>query len=518
MTLIEIATVFDLPPKADRRNNKENMKKTYKINGMHCVSCEINIQDQLKNIPGIEDTKVSHKTGVLEINTSDKYNEYLLKEAVAKLGFSIGDKSENKNKQTSLFKNIAQTVLIFLGVWLVFFVITSFEIANLVPSSENNTSLLAALLIGIVASLSTCLALTGGIIMGFSAKTKIEEGKSVIFTRAKPQILFHIGRLGGFFLLGGLLGLFGELINFSLSAMAILVFAVSLVMFYLGLNIMGLVPNITSLGFHLPKGLALKIKKYETAEHALAPVLIGALTFFLPCGFTQSMQLAAIASGSFLGGAMTMTFFALGTLPVLFAVGFGSSYAQIEKFSILKKVIGSVIIFFALYSFNNALVLSGSAYTLTMFTATESEAKQEALINQDEQVIRMDIDYTFKQREFKIVKDIPVRWEINAINLTGCSNEVIIPRLGLTTGKLKDGINILEFTPTQSGILPFSCWMGMISGRFIVVDSPDDLSKATSNPIQAVSASESPKEKTCGGSCGGSTCGAKTGGTCGCGN
>ena len=140
----------------------------------------------------------------------------------------------------------------------------------------------------------------------------------------------------------------------------------------------------------------------------------------------------------------------------------------------MKKFVGAMIIFFALYSFNNALVLTGSSFTLDFWKNTAKAESSISTVSKDSQTIRMDIDYTFKQTEFKIIKDVPVVWEINAINLTGCSNEVIIPKLGLSTGKLKDGINILEFTPTETGILPFSCWMGMISGRFIVVENESD--------------------------------------------
>ncbi len=31
------------------------------------------------------------------------------------------------------------------------------------------------------------------------------------------------------------------------------------------------------------------------------PIIVGVGTFFLPCGFTQSMQIAALSSGSFVG-------------------------------------------------------------------------------------------------------------------------------------------------------------------------------------------------------------------------
>lgn len=40
---------------------------------------------------------------------------------------------------------------------------------------------------------------------------------------------------------------------------------------------------------------------------------------------------------------------------------------------------------------------------------------------------------------------------------------------------LKPGDNLITFTPEKSGVLPFSCWMGMIRSRISVVDSLDDI-------------------------------------------
>lgn len=79
------------------------------------------------------------------------------------------------------------------------------------------------------------------------------------------------------------------------------------------------------------------------------PILIGAGTFFLPCGFTQSMQIASLSSGSFMGGVLIMLFFALGTFPVLALLSFGSvSFAQSHHAPLFMKSIGIVVIGFGL--------------------------------------------------------------------------------------------------------------------------------------------------------------------------
>ena len=451
------------------------MRKTIYVKGMHCASCEILLEKEVQKVPNIKKVKASHKKGILEIEGGTISMQEIIK-AIEKCGYSTAQKGENKLSLPKLhIKDFFQMgIIIFVG----FFVIqlfSYFEISRFFPDVDENVGIVVAFLLGIIASVSTCLALTGGIVMSFSCQYSPQIHS--FFERALPQIYFHIGRIGGFFLLGGLLGMLGGNLQYSTSFSAYLTILVALIMFYMGLQILGIVPNITKLGFHLPKSFSNKISTLQEKNHPLIPVIIGILTFFLPCGFTQSMQLVAVASGGFWAGGLIMMVFALGTLPVLFSVGIGSSYSQKKDFGIFKKIVGVIILFFALYSFNSGLILTGSSFTFdfgknnqaTKSTINETENKDNLLSNEEVQTVTMNIDYTFEPDEFRIKKDIPVRFVIKANRVSGCSNEVIIPRLNLSTGKLKNGDTaILEFTPTQSGTIPFSCWMGMISGNFIV--------------------------------------------------
>lgn len=449
------------------------MKKTFQISGMHCVSCEMLLEKELKEIGEIKKCKASHKTGTLEIK--GKYIPLIkIEEAVTHCGYKLVDETEKEEIQGKrfAFEDFLQITLILIVLLLLISLFSKIEITKFFPDIDENIGIAVAFLLGIVASVSTCLAMTGGIVMSFSSEYSVQKNKIHPFLhRALPQFYFHIGRIGGFALLGGLLGSLGSTVNYSPAVTGYLTVFVAVVMFYVGLHILNLVPSITHFGFHLPKRLSHRIHTLQEKEHPLIPLLIGGLTFFLPCGFTQSMQLAAVASGSFWTGTLIMSFFALGTAPVLFSVGIGSSYAQNQNFSFIKKVIGVLIVFFGLYSFNSGLVLAGSNFTLDFWsreTAQESVIGDEAVNQKTVQTVRMDVNYSFQQTEFRVKKGIPVHWEINAIRTTGCTDEVIIPRLGISTGKLRPGINILEFTPLEEGVLPFSCWMGMQGGKFIV--------------------------------------------------
>lgn len=449
---------------------------------MHCVSCEVLIEKELKDYLKEVKINISHKKGSLSVE-ADNFDDKKIKELIEKLGYKIIEENESQNENNreikkSKFTNLLEIILVFVILFFIFSLISKLNLTKFFPDISGGVSFIIALIVGFVASLSTCLAITGGIVMSFSSQYKIdannrEKKSATLKERSLPQLYFHAGRIGGFFLLGGLLGSLGGIIRYSTSLAGFLTILVALIMLYIGLNIMGLLPNITKLGFYLPKRWSHGILNLKTKNKPLLISAVGAFTFFLPCGFTQSMQLAAISSGGFMKGALIMAFFALGTMPILFSVGIGSSYAQNKNLGLLKKLIAAIVIVFSIYSLNSGLILSGSKFSINFWNNISSH-KESATSNidnknSDYQTVQLDIDYTFKQKELRIKKGIPVKFVVNPIRITGCSDEVIIPRFNLSTGKLKPGTKkTLEFTPTESGIIPFSCSMGMINGKFIV--------------------------------------------------
>jgi sulfite exporter TauE/SafE len=200
-----------------------------------------------------------------------------------------------------------------------------------------------ATFIGIVASLSTCLAVVGGLVLSLSARVSQDV------PTVRPFVYFHAGRLIGFTLLGGLLGLIGEALAVNPAITSFLGLATSLIMIVLGLNLLDLFHVTKRMQLTLPRGLFHKIASIENGF--LAPFIVGAGTFFLPCGFTQSMQIAALSSGSFATGSLIMASFALGTFPMLAVLTFGSfRFAHTRYASLFFKTSGVVVIGLGLFS------------------------------------------------------------------------------------------------------------------------------------------------------------------------
>lgn len=442
-----------------------NKNKTIHISGMTCTSCEILITNELNGIEEINEVTVHHKKNIAQIKYQDKepnFNKII--EKIRNLGYNASltiDGLVIKKEKTTPTQWIYSLLIIF-GLYIIYRYLKWIGVLSWINIDSSDISFGVAFLIGIVASLSTCLAVVGAVVMSFGAK--YQSRGNFFQANVKPHLLFHIGRLSTFFVLGGLLGAIGSWFELSGSGMGYFTIFVAIILAWLGLNILGILPSLSSTGIHMPKKIMHLWNKVEKSEHALAPIAIGGLTFFLPCGFTQSMQIFAVASGNFMTGAWTLFLFALGTGPVLLGLGIATTRFKNKKNIVFKKAVGFLVVIFALYTLATGFALTGISIDLPAQTNLDNTVETTG----DVQIVEMQVDYNgFTPNVIKIKKDIPVKWIINGVQVSGCSNKIIVPDLNISKSIIK-GENIVEFTPQDVGSISFSCWMGMIRGKFIV--------------------------------------------------
>src|SRR3989344_1979915 len=130
--------------------------------------------------------------------------------------------------------------------------------------------------------------------------------------------------------------------------------------FVIGINLLDTFHWAKKFQPSMPKFIAKYAHGVSKLNHALTPFLVGIATFFLPCGFTQSMHLYTLTTGSFIKGGLTMLAFALGTLPILALISFSSfSIKNSSKAGIFFKTAGLVVIMFAIFNILNSLVIVG---------------------------------------------------------------------------------------------------------------------------------------------------------------
>ncbi len=327
--------------------------KTYifHVSGMHCLSCPILTESELEEVPEVAKAKASLKHHHVEVtgDFGDKSPEHIardLSEVLKPHGYSLSLEKQNHQVKWSDFSVAIPVAGAFIAL---FIVLQKLGIVNLVNASHVTYG--TAFVIGLIASVSTCMAVVGGLVLSMSANFA-KEGDKV-----RPQMLFHIGRLISFFVLGGVIGALGSAFQLGGTGTLVLGFAMSVILLILGINLLDVFPWIKKIQPALPRFLGARVHGLKNVNHTLTPLLVGTATFFLPCGFTQSMQIYALTTGSFWIGAMTMFAFALGTLPVLTLLSFSSVGIHTKAGSgIFFKSAGLVVIFFALFSLINSLV------------------------------------------------------------------------------------------------------------------------------------------------------------------
>ncbi len=332
------------------------MQKTYifHVNGMHCSACVLLTESELKDLPYITNAKSdlhNHSvevTGTFGEKSQEEIAEELTK-VLAPRGYSLSIEKPVKKTNWSDFKIAAP---IALGFAALFVSLQKIGLVNFVDTGS--VTLGTAFAIGIVASLSSCMAVVGGLVLSMSA-TFAREGDKV-----KPQVLFHLGRLISFFVLGGVIGAIGSAFTLNTSAAFILGVIIGIVMLILGINLLDVFHFTKKFQIGMPKFLSRYALGVSKLNHSLTPLLVGIATFFLPCGFTQSMQIFTLSTGSFFNGGMTMLAFALGTLPVLALVSFSSlGIHKGSKSGVFFKTAGLIVIMFALFNLINSFVVVG---------------------------------------------------------------------------------------------------------------------------------------------------------------
>lgn len=368
-------------------------------------------------------------------------------------------------KREPLHRRVFRGIVALLAVSLLILLLRPFR--ALIPNVSATASFGAMIAFGLVASVSTCLASTGGFLLAYHGAPRTH----------RQRFLVHTGRLIAFIVGGALLGLIGGSIPaFSESAYGWLALALGIGFLLVGLNLLNLAPSPARLGLTLPPSFQKITDRVSSSNGGGAPLLVGAVTFLLPCGFTQTAQALALASGSATQGALLLGAFALGTLPVLAGISVAATVAKRDaspRHGIARLASGAVLVLFAFGQLDGGLTVLGSPVTPgTILTHLGSRMRQGMIpaANAQEQILNMTVAYgTYQPKNLTVRKAIPVRWQIDGKDIAGCASSIVVPTLGIKK-ELTPGPNVIQFTPTQAGVIPFSCGMGMIRGSFTVTD------------------------------------------------
>ncbi len=460
-------------------------KTNIDITGMHCKSCEILIEDELLQVSGVCRVKVSQPKGKAEIYHNSPLSMQEVSYAVKEAGYTLGkDVKPFLSKNSDDYMQVIIVIASISALWMLGYIFGIFSSIKL-PELNNYGSLPVVFLIGLTAGISTCMALIGGLVLGASARFAEKQPMATTLQKFKPHLFFNLGRIASFLFFGAIIGFLGSFFKFSPLVLGVLMIAVSLVMFLLGAQLTELSPRLNTFKVTLPKKLIrmLGIKEHNAKEYSHAnSALLGAMTFFLPCGFTQAMQLYAMSTGNPVTASLTMGAFALGTAPGLLGIGGLTSIVKGAFASWFYKFAGVVVIGLAVFNLNSGITLSGlnnivvSKFSSFVGASAYSNVLSATANPQDSTgvtVLKATYSVTddMKPNAFTIKSGSSVRLEVAAqdngagcmgsITLPGLSNQVEVFRKGVTT--------VFTFTAGNPGDYQITCAMGIPRGTIKVI-------------------------------------------------
>jgi uncharacterized protein len=458
-----------------------------KIDGMHCVNCEVLIERRFKKIAGIRRVRVSSTTGLAEVNCYGDVDIATLQRAIVEDGYTVWLLHERTDKPTDSgnvkntrrdYVEIGAVFLVLVGLYVVLNELNVLAARLAVP---NTISYGLAFMIGVVASMSTCIAVTGGLLVAVAAKYNAVSGDLSDAQKFKPHIYFNVGRVVSYTVLGGAIGALGSTFSLSADANGLLIIFASVVMIVLGLQMLKLLPPLGLLAPRMPKFIAHKIHDLSEKEAKGGAIILGACTFFLPCGFTQALQLYVLAKGSVMTGALIMLAFSLGTLPALVSLSALSSFARGSFQRYFLKFAGVAVVILGLFNIQSGLTLTAvgtenSTPVVVGAKETSAAIEQPVPIVDGKQIVDMKIlGYRYEPNRFAVVQGIPVEWRIDASAAAGCGRIIIAPKAGVRK-LLPSGTTVITFTPQVPGDISFNCSMGMMTrgSRITVLPSTAD--------------------------------------------
>ena len=410
------------------------------VRDMMCRQCEKTLEHAVGKVAGVKSVKADYGKGLLTViyeNGICAPNQ--IEQAVTASGYQNGKKAGQKWKKWLLAAGSLMAFLVGerMGIMTVF---ASF------PRAEEGVGYVALLLTGLLTSVH-CMAMCGGLSLSQSMK----RGEQSSW---RSSVLYNMGRVCSYTLTGALLGALGSVVSISVEVRAGIGLFAGICMLLMALNMLDLLPFLRKIPIPCPKRI-----------QSGSAFLVGLCNGLMPCGPLQAMQLVAVASGSVAAGALSMFFFAIGTVPLMLLFGLAAG-TLLQKWRSKMLLAGScLILLFSVYMIQNNSALLGFGVPLAG-GSTGIQAEK----NEDVQYVTTTLKPNGYE-DITVKAGIPVEWiiEAEASSLNGCNNEIRIPEYDLDI-KLKPGENKITFLPEQPGDYIYSCWMGMLRATIHVTE------------------------------------------------
>src|SRR3989344_1212875 len=318
-------------------------KTTLHVAGMHCPSGDSLIQDKVGELDNVKSVNANYRNKKAEVNFVGSFGPdhiHRINQKISRFGYRIllpGEHEEDRNNEP-LTKRFTD----FASIGLILFILFYFaQELNLIPSFPTGATLTLStvFILGLIASTSTCMATSGALFLTTIGKMNGERGTK---NNLWAAISFNAGRILSYGFFGLVAGFLGKTIAYNFQLSSLLTLMISFLMVVIGLDMARIISLQGFFTQTFTKGLFIRLERRLISNPRRTSFLLGALTYLLPCGFTQTVQLYALGLANPVQSAIIMMIFAVGTMPALMAIGVASSFTKSSFFPIIQKVMGTV--------------------------------------------------------------------------------------------------------------------------------------------------------------------------------
>lgn len=345
------------------------------------------------------------------------------------------------------------------------------------------TNLWVVFLTGLTVGGLTCLAVQGGLLASVIAareEKEIEQRKN-IKNSLWPVGAFILAKLAAYTILGLLLGAFGGALNISTEAQTWMQAVAGIYMIAVALNLLNIHPFFRYVIFQPPRFLTRLVRNQSKSKELFAPILLGAMTIFIPCGTTIAMEALAISSGNALSGMLIMFVFILGTVPLFFGLGSLTSLLGDKFRARFLRLAAILVLYLGITSVNGALVAGGSPITLQKIyenspieislggNQSPQSGGESTAENGVQNATIMITSRGYSPAYLKVKQGVPLKLSLQSKDAYNCASAFRIPALKIAKNVRPNTTEIVEFTPKEKGRMAFTCSMGMYTGVIEVI-------------------------------------------------
>ncbi|MEA1892306.1 MAG: sulfite exporter TauE/SafE family protein [Campylobacterota bacterium] len=212
-------------------------------------------------------------------------------------------------------------------------------------------SIYSIITIAFLGSFGHCIGMCGGIVIAYSS-TKIEDDFSKL-KQALAHLLYSMGRVFTYVILGAMFGFLGGVVMFNNLANGSLLILAGVFMILTGLSLSGQIKFLTIVEHSMSSASWYKklFRELLQAKSLTSFFILGMLNGLLPCGLVYFFAVTAASTASATYGALVMLIFGLSTIPALFSLGFFVGLYKHGKFrNIMIRLAAISVILFGIYT------------------------------------------------------------------------------------------------------------------------------------------------------------------------